>query len=188
MKGYVIVTGILMCGMVSCAEDENVSSGANDRINTSLGSSMQGGWILTENENSDFHKVDLRFEDNTLFWKDSLVNNQGKYAISRMGSCEVKYLKNDAVVMKNYLMGRPSLTPGVQDVLVALWRGSRSFNRNYRNVNKQMGWELINEWESGNAQPPIPDAVYVFFPDERSVQLEYDGQDKDFLEIYTRPH
>ncbi len=190
MKGFAIVTGFIVVAgsLVSCSESEEATPReVMDVTNTTLATNMQGGWIHIENEQrNSYQGIDLRFEGNRLIWKDSTVNTEGKYAVIRSGSCDVKYLKNDPEVVKKYLMGRPPLTNGVKDVLVSDWRGSKSINRNYRNTNPVKGWELINEWESASGQPPIPDAVYVLTLDANEVMLEIDGDKEDFQELYSR--
>lgn len=189
MKRFVVMAFSLAGIMVSCndATEEPVPQ-TDTATNAVLAQALDGGWIQVLDDDSDsFHQIDFRFEDNKLIWKDSTVTTQGKYAVIRTGSSEVMYLKNDPEVVRKYMMGRPPLTSGAEDILVSDWRGSKSINRNYRNVNKTKGWELINEWESGSAQPPMPDAVYALILSKSEIQLEYDGEKEDFIAVFSRP-
>jgi hypothetical protein len=181
-----LVTLMSALFMISCSES-NEPYQDDARENELLASIIQGEWIKKfEDNNKDFTQTDLLFVEDQLIWKDSTVTTQGKYAIIRYGTSDVSYYYNDPAIVLEHFMGRSSMTPGLKDILVITWRGKRVKNRNYRNV-KNNEWELINEWESGNAAPPVNEAVYVKFnADNTTMTFEFDGDQKDFVETFSR--
>ncbi len=190
MKGKKIVAVLALGALISCSESSDPSPAVEDKsTNEVLESSIQGTWQhVIDEKSSAFNQITLSFDGDQLHWKDSTVNNGGKYAIVRSGSCDVLYLKKDDKVVEKYLMGGQSITPGLTDVIVSDWRGTESSNRNYRNVNSTDGWELINSWKSSGAQPPIPEGVYAEFKKNKTVvNLEIDGKDEDFKTDFSRP-
>lgn len=188
MKGYAIVVALVTGLLMSCSESSEPTPAVEEVKNTQFAATIQGGWVqIVDEKKESYNQINLIFDGDVLHWKDSTVNNGGKYAVIRTGSTDVLYLKNEPAMVNKYLMGRPPLTPGAQNILVSEWRGNSSVNRNYRNVNQTDGWELINEWETSNAQPPIPDAVYALFEQANAaVTLEYDGQSEDYLGTFSR--